>query len=475
MNLKELAKVIDQIAEEKKIDSEKVLEIVEASIAAAYRREYGHKGMVVKATLDLNTGETEFYQIKTVEDETTVKILSEEEIKAEEEARAARGQEGEKGMAPTSVPTPAPTSEVGVQVGIQVGVPPTSVPTPEVGIQVGVQGGVTEDEEGKTRYNPDRHILIEEARKIKPEAAVGEEISFPLPKPEADFGRIAAQTAKQNILQRLREVERTSVMEEFKDREGRVVSGIVRRFERGSVYVDLGRTEGVMFRHESIPGEHYRIGERLKFLVTAVQDELKGPSVVLSRNHPRFISKLFENEVPEIADRTVEIKGIAREAGSRTKIAVVSNDAGIDAVGSFVGQRGTRVMSVNNEVGQEKIDIIEWSDDPETYVANALSPAKVTGTEVGERREVRVFVPEDQLSLAIGRGGQNVRLAAKLTGFKIDVRSILKPEEQVEGGVVAEETELKDESQESVAPETDTDEQTPSAEKKEGEGEVDSK
>jgi len=406
MNLKELAKVIDQLAEEKKIDSEKVLDIVETSLAAAYRREYGHKGMVIKAHLDLNTGETEFYQIKTVEDETTVKIASEEEMRAEaeEEARA----DGNQGTAMTS----APTSEVGVQ-----------------------------DEEGRPRYNPDRHILIEEAIKIKPEAALGEEMSFNLPTPEAEFGRIAAQTAKQNILQRLREVERVSVMEEFRDREGRVVSGLVRRFERGSVYVDLGRTEGVMFRHESIPGEHYRIGERLKFLVMAVQDEMRGPSIVLSRNHPKFISKLFENEVPEIADGTVEIKGIAREAGSRTKIAVASNDPGVDAVGSFVGQRGTRVMSVNNEVGQEKIDIIEWSEDPETYVSNALSPAKAVGAETGERREVRVFVPEDQLSLAIGRGGQNVRLAAKLTGFKIDVRSVLKPEEQVEGGVVTEEGE----------------------------------
>ena len=399
MNLKELAKVIDQIAEEKKIDSEKVLDIVETSIAAAYRREYGHKGMAIKARLDLNTGETEFYQTKTVEDETTVKIMSEEEMRAEAEAGVGAEKEG------------APKEE--------------------------------DKEEGdeRPRYNPDRHILIEEAKKIKPEAAVGEEMSFELPAPEAEFGRIAAQTAKQNILQRLREVERVSVMEEFKDREGRVVSGVVRRFERGNVYADLGRTEGVMFRHESIPGEHYRVGERLKFLVTAVQDEIKGPSIVLSRNHPKFISKLFESEVPEITDGTVEIKGIAREAGSRTKIAVASNDPGVDAVGSFVGQRGTRVMAVNNEVGQEKIDIIEWSEDPEAYVANSLSPAKVTGTEMGERREVKVFVPEDQLSLAIGRGGQNVRLAAKLTGFKIDVRSILKPEEQVEGGVVTEEGE----------------------------------
>lgn len=378
MDLKELIKIVRMLAEEKKIDEEKIIEVIEASLAAAYRKEYGHKGMTVKATLDLKTGEVSFKQIKTVVDETMVRVV----------------EEGEEEQVETTL----------------------------------------EEEGVLPRYNSDRHIFLEEAKKIKKDAKLEEEIYFSLETPKEEFGRIAAQTAKQNILQRLREVERESITDEFKGKEETIISGMVRRFERGSVYVDLGRAEGVMFASESIPGEHYRIGERLKFFILAVQSEGRGAGIILSRRHPKFISKLFETEVPEISDGTVEIKAITREAGSRTKVAVFSNDESVDAVGSFVGQRGTRVMAVNNEIGQEKLDIIEWSENPEVFVIHALSPAKVSRVEIGDRREIVVFVPEDQLSLAIGRGGQNVRLAAKLTGLKIDVRSESNPEEKIEGG-----------------------------------------
>ncbi|MFA5173206.1 MAG: transcription termination factor NusA [Candidatus Paceibacterota bacterium] len=386
MDLKELAKIVRMLAEEKKIDEGKIIEVIEASLAAAYRKEYGHKGMAVKATLDLKTGEVNFKQTKTVVDETMVRIVEEGE---EEQTETAPEEDG---VLP--------------------------------------------------RYNSDRHIFLEEAKKIKKDAKLEDEISFPLEAPKEEFGRIAAQTAKQNILQRLREVERESITDEFKGKEEAIISGTVRRFERGSVYVDLGRAEGVMFASESMPGEHYRIGERLKFFIIAVQSEGRGAGIILSRRHPKFISKLFETEVPEIADGTVEIKAIAREAGSRTKVAVFSNDESVDAVGSFVGQRGTRVMAVNNEIGQEKLDIIEWSENPEVFVTHALSPAKVSRVEMGDRREIVVFVPEDQLSLAIGRGGQNVRLAAKLTGLKIDVRSESNPEEKIEGGIAEAEEEV---------------------------------
>ena len=193
-----------------------------------------------------------------------------------------------------------------------------------------------------------------------------------------------------------------------------------------------------MLPNEAVVTEHYRLGERLRFYVLAVQDDMKLPAIVLSRSHPKFIAKLFELEVPEISDGSVQIKSIAREPGSRTKIAVASTSPGIDPVGSCVGQRGTRVMAVNNEIGQEKIDIIEWSEKPEEFVANAVSPARVTRTEVSPRREVRVYVPEDQLSLAIGRGGQNVRLAVRLTGYKIDVRSDSRPDEMQVSGVFGE-------------------------------------
>jgi N utilization substance protein A len=391
MILKDLKRAIDQIAEEKNIEPKKVIEAIETAVAAAYKKEYEKRGEIIKAKFDLKTGHFSFWLVKTVVDETTVRI--EAPMLAESEV---------------GVPTPLKTGT-----------------EKEVAVEV---------EEKIPRYNPDRHLLIEEAKKIKADVKVGDELEFSLETHE-EFGRIAAQTAKQVILQKIREAERESIIKEYKDKEGEIVSGVVQRFERGNVYVDLGRAAGIMFYNETIPGEHYRPGERLKFYVVAVQEETKIPGIILSRSHPKFISQLFALEVPEISDGTIEVKAIAREPGNRTKIAVVSKAEGIDPVGSCVGQRGTRVMAVTNELGQEKLDIIEWSEDPAKFIAHSLSPAKVKDVEVLPRREARVFVPNDQLSLAIGKGGQNVRLAAKLTGWKIDVRSITAPEEAVEGGV----------------------------------------
>ena len=409
MDLKALKRAIEQISEEKGIDSGKVLKAIESSIAAAYKKEYEKRGEIIRAKFDLKTGDLKFSQIKTVVDETTVRIKDDEE-----------NNDGEN------------------------------------------SGDKTDDGEEKLpRYNSQRHILIEEARQIKKDAQLDEEIEFPLETHE-DFGRIAAQTAKQVILQRIREAERESILDEFNDKEGEVVSGIVQRFERGNVFVDLGRATGIMFYNETIPGEHYRAGERLKFYVLAVQPESKIPGIILSRSHPKFVSQLFAIEVPEIADEIIEIKSIAREPGNRTKIAVASNTEGVDPVGSCVGQRGTRVMAVSNELGQEKIDIIEWSEDPAVFIANSLSPAKVTNVEILPRREAQAFIPDDQLSLAIGKGGQNVRLAAKLTGWKIDARSQSKPEEVQEGGVA--EAGSEETSQEQAVDEnnTETIEETPS-------------
>lgn len=385
-DLKTLKRAVEQIAEEKGINAAKILEAIESSIAAAYKKEYAQKGELIKSKFDLKTGDLKFWKVKTVVDETTVRFVEEEE-------EAPEVPEGKTEVSETGEPL-------------------------------------------LPRYNPDRHLLLDEAKKIKSGTKVGDELEFPLETKE-DFGRIAAQTAKQVILQRLREAERDSVLSEFKNREGEIVSGLIQRFERGNVYIDLGRTTGVMFYNESIPGEHYRAGQRMRFFVVAVQSDAKMPGIILSRSHPKFVSKLFALEVPEINDGIIEIKSIAREPGSRTKIAVVSKADGVDPVGSCVGQRGTRVMAVSNELGQEKIDIVEWSEDPAKFISSALSPAKVQSVEVLPRREARVFIPEDQLSLAIGKGGQNVRLAAKLTGWKIDVRSATKPEEVQEGGVAA--------------------------------------
>jgi len=387
-NLKDLSKAIKQVADEKGLEPDQVMEAIEAAIATAYKREYGHRGEIIKAKLDPKTGDLKFWQVKTVVDETMVRMEA-------EEPSAVEGENGKRGR------------------------------------------DDFEEEGVLPRYNPERHMLVDEAKKEKKDAAPGDEITFPL-EPHEEFGRIAAQAAKQSIFQKLRESERDSILKEWHDKEGQIVSGTVQRFERGNVYLDLGRASGVMFANESIPGEHYRIGERLRFFVLAVQEDTRLPGIILSRSHPRFVAKLFELEVPEIAEGAVEIKAIAREPGSRTKIAVSSNIEAVDPVGALVGQRGTRVMAVNNELGNEKIDIIEWADDAGKFVGNSLSPAKAVSVEVFPRREARVYVPEDQLSLAIGRNGQNVRLAAKLTGWKIDVRSQSRPEEAQEGGVSGE-------------------------------------
>jgi N utilization substance protein A len=393
-----------------------VLAAIEAAIAAAYKKEYRKRTEVIRAKFDVKTGEMKFFQVKTVVDPSEVRIVEEtaEELEPKKEIK-----ESEPASAKATAGEPSSAK------------------------------AVVDEEELLPRYNPDRHIFIDEARKIKPDAESGEELEFALELHES-FGRIAAQTAKQVVLQNIREAERSSVQEEFANKEGEIVSGIVQRFDRGNVYIDLGRATGIMFPNESIPGEHYRPGERLRFFVVAVQNDVRRPGIVLSRAHPKFVSKLFELEVPEIADGVVEIKQIAREPGNRTKIAVASKEDGVDPVGSAVGQRGTRVMAVTNELGNEKIDIIEWSDDPAKYIGNALSPAKTKLVEIMPRREAKVLVAEDQLSLAIGKGGQNVRLAAKLTGWKIDVRSQSNPEEILEGGVAEspeDTTEIQDEAE----------------------------
>ncbi|MBI2036839.1 MAG: transcription termination/antitermination protein NusA, partial [Candidatus Liptonbacteria bacterium] len=282
---------------------------------------------------------------------------------------------------------------------------------------------IEEELQHKVRFNPERHIMIDEAKKIKKGATPGDELVFQLEAKE-DYGRIAAQTAKQVIIQRIREAERESVFDEFKNKQGEIVSGIVQRVEGHIVFLDLGRTTAVLPAEEQIRGERYRIGERIKALLFLVDKSARGTSLLLSRTHPQFLAKLFELEVPEIAHGSVVVKGVAREAGGRSKIAVASTAPGIDPVGSCVGQKGVRVNTVISELGSEKIDIVEWSGDPASFIAHSLSPAKITDVEVHEHTKTAlVTVDEDQLSLAIGRGGQNVRLAAKLTGWKIDIRS----------------------------------------------------
>jgi len=296
-----------------------------------------------------------------------------------------------------------------------------------------------------------REIDLEEARTdFDPEAEVGDSLGMPLD--AGDFSRIAAQTAKQVIIQKVREAEREGIFNEFKDRLGEVVNGIVRRYERGDLIVDLGRAEALLPHREQIPRENYRQGDRVRAFIAEVKMSTKGPQIILSRTHPGLVATLFYSEVPEIAEGIVEIKGVAREPGSRAKIAVVSHDPDVDPVGACVGMRGSRVQNVVSELRGEKIDIIPWTPDVARFACLALAPAEVARVYVDKDEEaMEVIVPDDQLSLAIGKKGQNVRLAAKLTGWKIDIKSETQAEEAEEALAAEEEGSAEPGEQEPVA------------------------
>jgi N utilization substance protein A len=365
-DLKVMNAVLSELEETRGIPKAKLIEAIELSLATAYKKEFGKRGQIIRAHFDPASGKAEFYQIKRVVDESLVIIP----------------KEGED------------LSEVAID------------PTDE-----------------RVRYNQESHILIENARIIKKDVKLEEEIVFPL-EDKDDFGRIAAQTAKQVIIQKLREAERVSVVGEYGAREGEIVTGTVQRAERGALFVDLGRATGVIPFEEQIRGERFKPGDSIRALLFKVEDSERGIHVRLSRSHPEFLAKLFALEVPEINQKLVEIKSIAREAGSRSKIAVKSNDSHIDPIGSLVGQSGVRVNVVISELGGEKIDIVEWSEDPKKLIEEALRPAKVLSVELDETsKSAKVTVDAEKQSLAIGKGGQNVRLAAKLTGWKIDILS----------------------------------------------------
>ena len=279
--------------------------------------------------------------------------------------------------------------------------------------------------------DPDLHISFEDARKLDPECVIGDSIGVKLDSKE--FGRIDAQTAKQIIIQKVREAERNIVFNEYNDKKGEIITGIVQRFDKGDIIVDLGRAEAVIPKKEQVRREGYRQGERIRGIVLNVNTEARGPQVIMSRTHPSFLVKLFQMEVPEIYEGIVEIKGAAREPGDRAKIAVLSNSSDVDPVGACVGVRGSRVQAVVQELKGEKIDIVHWSDDSAVFVKNTLSPAQISRVVVDdENHAMEVIVPDDQLSLAIGKKGQNVRLAAKLSGWKIDIRT----ETETTGGKV---------------------------------------
>lgn len=363
LDLKTMKSALEQLEQERKIPREKIIDAIEQALAAAYKKDYGKKGQIIRATIDIESGKMEFYQVKIVVDDTLVRMTEDEEEEIEE------GDE-------------------------------------------------------RVRFNEEHHILLEDARRIKSDAKLEEEIIFPLEAKE-DYGRIAAQTAKQVIIQKIREAERGAIIDEYGSKEGEIVNGFVQKFERGIVYIDFNRATGIILPEEQIPGESYRRGERIRAYLYSVEETPRGVNLKLSRTHPQLIEGLFAMEAPEIASGVVEIKSIAREAGARSKIAVFSNDEHVDPVGSCVGQKGVRVTTVMSELGGEKIDIIPWSPDAREYITSSLSPARVLDIEINEEEhKATVEVTADQLSLAIGKGGQNVRLAAKLTGWRIDIKGV---------------------------------------------------
>ncbi len=373
---------ISALCEEKGISKEKVVETIEAALAAAYKKDYGKRGQNIRSEFDELTGGAKFFLVKEVVDETTREFPVEEEEVEDEKKKEKKGK------------------------------------------VVEVSTDNFSDEERLTRYNAERDLTLEEAKKIKKDAKVGDIIEAELEQ-KSDYGRVAAQTAKQVIIQRIREAERDSMFEEYKNKEGEIISGVVQRVEGRNVFVDLGKSIGVLFPNEQIERENYRLGQRVKVYLQKVDVGTKGPGITLSRTNPDMVKKMFELEVPEIFAGTVEIKSIAREAGERTKIAVASTEDGIDPIGSCVGQKGTRVQAVIDELGGEKIDIVLWNEDVAKFISASLSPAKVLKVDIDEeKQEAVVSVLEDQLSLAIGKRGQNVRLAAKLTGWKIDIKGI---------------------------------------------------
>ncbi len=384
-DLKQIINVIEQIAEEKKIAKEKIVEAVETALGAAYRKEYGNKSQIIRAKIDFKTGDVSFYLIKIAIDSSLIRREKEEAEKEQSEKESSKIEKK--------------TKETEME----------KEPQKEQG-------------EKLIRFNPEKHILLNEARKINPKAQHGDEIIFPL-ESHQNFGRIAAQTAKQIIVQKIKEIEYETIYEEFKAKEGEIISGIIQRVDSRNIYVDLAKTIGILPFEEGIITDHYRPNQRLKFLIMRVEQSSKGPLIFLSRNHPQFLVKLFELEVPEIKNGTVEIKAVAREGGSRSKIAVFTTTPGVDPIGSCVGQRGIRVQMISNELNGEKIDIVLWDEDPKKYIANALSPAKPLEVIIKEKEhKALVKIGKETMSLAIGLKGQNVRLAAKLTTWKIDIQ-----------------------------------------------------
>lgn len=394
---KEIGAAIKQICEEKGIPFESVIATIEAALAVAYRKETGKKGKDIRVEFNPNDGSMRIFEVTTVVEDA----LYEEYVKEKEEHEAAEA------------------SGVPLQNEIASMVKPTQADQPHAQ----GTGKMAEPAEPIRRFNQKTDIALSEARKEVPDIELGDEIRDELEVP-AEFGRMAAQTAKQVIIQKLREAERETLFKLYQDRIGEVINAMVQRVEGKMVFVDLGQAVAVMPPPEQVRSETYKTGQRIKVLLLSIAKTNRGPEIVASRSHPQLVAALFASEVPEIASGSVVVKAVAREAGSRTKIAVAATDPNIDPIGSCVGQRGTRVQTVINELGGEKIDIIQHDEDTVKFIVHALSPAKIASVTLKEAEGKKIAVaevPDNQFSLAIGRQGQNVRLASRLVGWSIDI------------------------------------------------------
>lgn len=382
-----ISQAIRQICEEKNLAYESVLETVEAALAAAFRKDFGNKNQNIKVQFDPETYDGGTMGIRVFDVKTVVADmeLPEDYFERFEAAHAAkRIEDKEKMKRGEQVQPDAPAGE-------------------------------------EFSFNQKTMIMLSDAKDLKPDAQIGDEMKVELSVPAA-FGRMAAQTAKQVIMQKLREAERTVIFTDFKDREGELMNVTIQRREGRLVLIDLGRATGILLPEDQIETERYFPGGRIKAILREVVLTPKGPEIRLSRSSPGLVAAIFAQEIPEVANGVVEIKNIAREAGSRTKAAVTAHDEAIDPIGSCIGQRGTRIQTIIRELGGEKVDVIQWSANDAEYIAAALSPAKVLKVQLRQEERLAIIsVPADQLSLAIGKGGQNVRLAAKLTGWKITI------------------------------------------------------
>ena len=402
--MSEITKAIQMLCDEKNLPYESVMEAIEFALAAAYRKDFGNKQQNIKVKFDPETGDMKAWDIKTV-----VKDIAEDALEAAQDELAKRREKAKE-----------------------------------------ERRELTEEETADLpHFNPKMELMLAAAKEIQKKVKVGEVMEIPLDIP-SEFGRMAAQTAKQVIIQKIREAERGIVFNDFKGQEGQLIMGTIQRAEARKVLVDFGKVTGVLLTDQQSSRDQYRPGARMKFLLLSVSMTPRGPEIILSRRDTGMVREIFKQEIPEINDGLIEIKGIAREPGFRSKVAVSTTDESIDPIGSCIGQRGSRINTIIEELGGEKIDVIQYSDDAPKYVSHALSPAKVLNVKLDESKKLaEVSVAPDQFSLAIGRNGQNVRLAAELTGWRIDVVA--------EGGkqeMSSDEVKVEEEAKTEVAPET---------------------